>query len=323
MILLRTLPFAVCLLLLFACANVFAGEIFSEQTGKDCEYCHVGEPGELTFTPAGEAFVKNFYEWPVDGDGGEDADFSIKGIVLKKVRRLLVSLHAVFAVALVGGLLFLGYASPLKVNEKDIEPGKRRFIWISLAGGGISGLLLTGFVYGGEDFWTSDFGFLLAMKFVLTAVAAAMLLYAFLVMPGKVGSAREKVRAEDTLADFSRFSRFSPEDLGRFNGLGGKRALIAFKGRVYDVTGSEQWKAGLHQMKHRAGNDLTGEIKMAPHSESILERCKVVGEYKQRARLSGSESIRELDRLSEQYVTLIRFSAILGVGAVIVTAVWR
>ena len=70
--------------------------------------------------------------------------------------------------------------------------------------------------------------------------------------------------------------RFTMSDLGKFNGKNGNQAYIAFKGKVYDVTGSSQWTDGDH-LGHEAGQDLTMALDIAPHGEEVMEKMKVVG----------------------------------------------
>ncbi len=67
------------------------------------------------------------------------------------------------------------------------------------------------------------------------------------------------------------------EDLHRYNGENGMPLYIAYRGKVYDVSGSWHWKGGRHQALHRAGEDLTEAMKDAPHNEDLLERVPVVG----------------------------------------------
>ncbi len=68
------------------------------------------------------------------------------------------------------------------------------------------------------------------------------------------------------------------EQLKRFDGTGGKPAYVAFKGKVYDVSGSVLWADGDHQGQHTAGRDLTEEMSGAPHDDDVLEMYPVVGE---------------------------------------------
>ncbi|RYG58516.1 cytochrome b5, partial [archaeon] len=45
---------------------------------------------------------------------------------------------------------------------------------------------------------------------------------------------------------------------------------------IYDVTESRLWKNGKHY-EHWAGQDLTDELKDAPHAEGVFEKFKIVG----------------------------------------------
>jgi predicted heme/steroid binding protein len=71
--------------------------------------------------------------------------------------------------------------------------------------------------------------------------------------------------------------KFSIQELAQFNGKNGKSAYVGYKGKVYDVTESFQWGDGEH-LGHMAGQDLTELMDIAPHSEEVMERMKIVGE---------------------------------------------
>ena len=70
---------------------------------------------------------------------------------------------------------------------------------------------------------------------------------------------------------------FTREELSRYNGKNGTPAYIAFKGKVYDVSGSFLWRDGSHQVMHHAGEDLTDSLDQAPHGAELLERFPIVG----------------------------------------------
>lgn len=63
------------------------------------------------------------------------------------------------------------------------------------------------------------------------------------------------------------------------NGQDKPEIWIAYKGLVYDVTQSRLWRAGKHY-EHWAGQDLTDELKDAPHTEKVFERFTVIGRLK-------------------------------------------
>ena len=70
---------------------------------------------------------------------------------------------------------------------------------------------------------------------------------------------------------------FSKKELATFDGCHGKPAYVAYKGKVYDVTGSKLWKNGIHVKRHKAGTDLSADMEAAPHDEHAFEGWKMVG----------------------------------------------
>jgi predicted heme/steroid binding protein len=71
--------------------------------------------------------------------------------------------------------------------------------------------------------------------------------------------------------------KFTLEELKKYDGIDGKPAYIAYKGKVYDVSDNYLWIDGDHQGEHGAGKDLTEEMANAPHGEETLENVKLVG----------------------------------------------
>ncbi|MBX2960980.1 MAG: cytochrome b5 [Cyclobacteriaceae bacterium] len=60
------------------------------------------------------------------------------------------------------------------------------------------------------------------------------------------------------------------------NGQDKPQVWVAFKGMIYDVTDSRLWKTGKHY-EHWAGQDLTDELKDAPHTDKVFDKFKVIG----------------------------------------------
>jgi predicted heme/steroid binding protein len=63
----------------------------------------------------------------------------------------------------------------------------------------------------------------------------------------------------------------SKSQLSMFNGSDKPEIYVAYKGLVYDVSASRLWKNGKHY-EHWAGQDLTEELKDAPHAEWVFDR---------------------------------------------------
>ncbi|HUX21152.1 MAG TPA: cytochrome b5 domain-containing protein [Spirochaetia bacterium] len=70
---------------------------------------------------------------------------------------------------------------------------------------------------------------------------------------------------------------FTEEELAHYDGREGRPAYVAYRGLVFDVSGSMRWAGGRHQDRHDAGRDLTEELKEAPHGTTILLRVPIVG----------------------------------------------
>jgi len=73
------------------------------------------------------------------------------------------------------------------------------------------------------------------------------------------------------------------EELAQHDGREGRKAYVAVSGKVYDFTGSALWREGDHQGMHRAGCDLSEELRAAPHVRAVVERFPVVGELEEAA----------------------------------------
>ncbi len=71
-------------------------------------------------------------------------------------------------------------------------------------------------------------------------------------------------------------TEFTQAQLALRNGQDKPEVWIAYKGVIYDVTASKMWRAGKHY-EHWAGQDLTHELKDAPHTERVFEKFKVIG----------------------------------------------
>ena len=81
----------------------------------------------------------------------------------------------------------------------------------------------------------------------------------------------------------AKMKKFAFEDLKQFDGLNGHPLYIVFKGKVYDLTSSKLWPEGKHMGMHSPGDNLTEDIKKAPHGEDNVYRYPVVGELAEAA----------------------------------------
>jgi len=74
----------------------------------------------------------------------------------------------------------------------------------------------------------------------------------------------------------ARLPQITKAQLALRNGQDRNQVWISFMGNVYDVSGSRQWLKGKHY-EHWAGQDLTDELKDAPHTEKVFEKFKIIG----------------------------------------------
>jgi len=72
------------------------------------------------------------------------------------------------------------------------------------------------------------------------------------------------------------YPAFTRSQLALRNGQDRPEIWVAYKGLIYDVTTSRLWRNGKHY-EHWAGQDLTDELKDAPHTISVFEKFNIVG----------------------------------------------
>ncbi len=63
------------------------------------------------------------------------------------------------------------------------------------------------------------------------------------------------------------------------NGKDKEEIWCAYDGFIYDVTKSKLWRDGKHY-EHWAGQDLTNELKDAPHTKNVFDKFKIIGKLK-------------------------------------------
>ena len=71
---------------------------------------------------------------------------------------------------------------------------------------------------------------------------------------------------------------FTRVELSQYTGENGGPVYFAYRGKIYDASGSWQWRGGKHQVIHAAGQDLTEALARAPHGEDLLARLPIIGE---------------------------------------------
>ncbi len=69
---------------------------------------------------------------------------------------------------------------------------------------------------------------------------------------------------------------YTKSQLALRNGQDKPEIWVAYLGVIYDVSISRLWRNGKHY-EHWAGQDLTDEMKDAPHPDDVFGRFTVVG----------------------------------------------
>ena len=69
---------------------------------------------------------------------------------------------------------------------------------------------------------------------------------------------------------------YTKQQLALRNGQDKPEIWVAYRGVIYDLTGSKMWRNGKHY-EHWAGQDLTEELPDAPHSERVFEKFQPIG----------------------------------------------
>lgn len=251
------------LLFLFFPLDLSATPQYAEQTGYDCERCHVDSmTGRLT--PAGEHFRD---------------DLRTRGLYRpvqpfqKAVRLVIGYLHLLMAIAWFGTILYVHILLKPAYAARGLPRGELILGWLGIGIMAITGTLLTfARIPSFSLFYTTRFGMLLGIKiilFIIMATSAAIV--TFVIGP------RMKKRLGLPVAQNER--GLSPEELSYFDGQEGRPAYFAYEGRVYDVSSSKLWSKGSHMKKHRAGSDLTDLLKTAPHGKEKILGMPVVGNF--------------------------------------------
>jgi len=255
------------LLVLFLSAPVAtAMPEYSLKTGEGCRTCHVAPEGGA-LTEKGLQYAASGYRWPPAGG------YRLIGAIRKPVRLFIGFLHMTASFLWFGTILYVhlllrpGYAS------KGLPRGEVIMGIASMTAVGITGLLLTiSKINSPGVLVESAWGKLLSVKMALYLIMVSSAAVAVTVVGPKLrrGAGKKAVPPKSGVYD--------PVTLSSFDGKEGRPSFIAYKEKVYDVSGLKLWRGGAH-MKHSAGEDLTQALPKAPHGEEKLDSLKAVGSF--------------------------------------------
>ena len=72
---------------------------------------------------------------------------------------------------------------------------------------------------------------------------------------------------------------YSKQYLSLRNGQDKPEIWVAYKGLIYDMTSSRLWRNGKHY-EHWAGQDLSKEMKDAPHLDTVFDKFEPIAKLK-------------------------------------------
>ncbi len=236
---------------------------YAEQTKFDCQRCHE-EPTGGKLTRAGEDFRD---------------DLKTKGLYrplqpFQKVIRLIIGyVHLLTAIAWFGTILYVHILLKPAYAAKGLPKGELILGWLGIILLTLTGIPLTiARIPGWETLYTTRFGILLTIKLILFL----MMVTSAAIVTFLIGPKLKKKSAQPLL--LQQKTRYTLEELSRFDGSEKRPAYIAYKSKIYDVSSSKLWIEGNHVRKHLAGNDLTEALKTAPHGEEKVLQMPLVGE---------------------------------------------
>jgi len=292
---------ALLLWLLFLPAQGICTEEFSRRTGKECVACHVDPVGGGELTAPGKDFLASLVA-------------SGKGVPVSSVhhgvRFAAGFLHLITAVMWFGTILYVHLLLKPAYASHGLPRGELLIGWGSIIVIAVTGTVLTAYrIPSWDALFNTRFGILLTVKiavfFVMTATA---FIVTFIVGP------RLKARHADV---DSRKRDLTLAELSSFTGRDGAPVYFAYRGTIYDASGSTLWRTGSHMGKHQAGFDLTEMLKLAPHGEEQVLQLPVVG------KLVGGETPGGKPPHLKAFYFMTFLNLFLVVTVLLVIAMWR
>ena len=235
---------------------------YSRQTELGCKHCHIQPTGGRSLTQAGEKFLE---------------DLKARGLsrpvsITRQLLHLIMGyLHLMAAIMWFGTIMYVHILLKPAYASKGLPKGELRLGWLSMIVILITGIHLTVTrAPSWEIFTTTRFGILLGIKIFLFLI----MLSSAVIVTRFIGP---KLRKQKTLTPKLDGGVCTVDGLCQFDGKDGRPAYIAYKGIIYDASGSKLWKNGTHMMKHAGGNDLTDMLRNAPHGEDKVLALPPVG----------------------------------------------
>jgi hydroxylamine dehydrogenase len=293
-------------------SRVVATVDYARQTGQPCGACHTRPEGGGELNGQGLAYVRGGYQWPIP-EGIEPYSPSN----LARTSKLIVGyIHLTVAVIWFGSIFYIHIIVKPQQLTTGIPKTERTLGWISIGTMAVTGIALTIFRHleTGSVF-SGIFGTVFIIKLVQFGIMVFLAFIATVVLSRRM---QQSARPGATLAS-SLEEGITPETLSSSTGKDGTRAIVAVRGKLYDVTDSRLWRDGVHLRKHQAGQDLTEALKGAPHGEDVLERVPMIGELKAAPAKTGSRR----SRAQRVFLAFTYINLVLTLGILLCVAWWK
>ena len=306
----RKLSLAVLLLLaasfLLPASSAQARPEFAQLTGQPCSYCHISPLGGGPRNENGKAFEQELSEMNIE------LDPKLRLSSGQKLLHILLWLvHIPFGIGWVG-MFFMAFLPAMRTH-KMVIPSKQyiRQMIYGMVVIGISGPTIVYYkTKMTPGLFGTRFGLLLMVKIAAVLVlftATIVLIWHTTVLLAK------RYRTLSADLESGKEMELDPEDLALFDGSEKRKALVGVDGRLFEVTGRNLWRKGIHPGGHHAGTDLTDAFGEAPHGKEVFERVTPVG--------------RLVSKPSEGKRPSPRWAVLLGMAAsstiVLVVILWR
>ncbi len=236
---------------------------YARETGEKCGHCHVDPTGGGTLTKDGEAFKNSLR---IKGQ------YRVLNPVQRVIRFIIGYFHTMTAIIWFGTILYVHIILKPAYAARGLPKGELMLGWISIVIMTLTGTLLSiARVPTWHMLFHTRFGILLTIKIILFLIMVSTAVFVTFVVGPKLKRKMGQKAFTEPKGDMTE------DELSQYDGREGRPAYVAYKGILYDVTGSKLWRDGSHVKKHYAGSDLTDVLRTAPHGEEKILQMPVTG----------------------------------------------
>ncbi len=245
-------------------------EEYAEKTGKSCAHCHLDSSGGGELTKAGEDYLEHLLS--EDEAGQSKVELTSKSSASKLIRLFVGFIHIITGIFWFGTILYVHLILKPAYAAHGLPRGELRIGLISMVIMGITGTFLTICrIPSLSILYETRFGILLLIKITLFLMMVFTALFVIIFLG-------PKLKKRDQIPSLEQNGKLTSDELEYFDGTEGRPSYVSYNNTIYDMSGSEFWKNGVHFERHKAGKDLSDVLKQAPHDEEKVLGMPLVGE---------------------------------------------